>query len=255
MSGSKTWATVAAAFSVVGIAILSLPLNHPAVKVVVALATFAFVTLLYTISRAAAQTAENASCAGASSEAIAAAIEDALEGRKADSNVLGGKLADAVDKVSERIENLSDELSQLSPSDELTSLVKEEVFNNVLWREFNRATRYKTPLTIAMIDVSPATDDCLRDAAGLILRLVRETDVAARYGERFAVVMPETGKQGAGEFAVRLAKAAEEEFAPTNGGGLRIKMAVGAASLPEDAAKTAPDLVAQSSTALEKAMK
>jgi len=190
-------------------------------------------------------------------------INAALEGRVPDLTGVPEALAAAVTEVAERIEGLSAEVSDLSPSDELTSLAKENVFNNVLWREFNRSERYKEPLSLVLLEIDDIekfaaergradADRVLRHVASVMLQVIRETDLAARYGdERFVVVMPQTGLDGAREFIGRLRKAVEAGGTEINGGSVRPCVSAGAASVPDDGIRTAPDLVARAAAALE----
>ena len=153
----------------------------------------------------------------------------------------------------------------MSPSDELTSLAKEDVFNNVLWREFNRALRYKGSVSVALVEVGAfdqykekhggeAAEQVVREVASVMLQMVRETDLAARYGrDTFAVIMPETGAQGAGEFAQRLRAAVIDALSKKAGDGAEVKVSVGFASVPSDDIKTAPELVEKAALSLENA--
>ena len=190
-------------------------------------------------------------------------ISAALEGQAPDLTGLPGPLAAAITEVAERIEALTSEVSDLSPRDELTSLAKESVFNNVLWREFNRAERYKEPLSLVLLEVDDfekfagdrgraEADKLLRQVASVILQVIRETDLAARYGDdRFVVVMPQTGLEGAREFIGRLRKAIEAGDGDMNGGSARPRVSAGAASVPGEGVRTAPDLVSRAATALD----
>jgi diguanylate cyclase (GGDEF)-like protein len=84
--------------------------------------------------------------------------------------------------------------------------------------------------------------------------MVRESDLAARYGEdRLAIIMPETGHDGAAEFSQRLSRAIEETAVDGNGGGIKVSVSIGLASLPADDVATAPDLVEKAARALEQA--
>jgi len=195
-------------------------------------------------------------------QGAANAIDKALDGEEPDTSGLDPMVAEAVKRVAGRVDGLLREIVELSPSDELTSLAKEEVFNNVLWREFTRATRYGKPLSVALVEIevfegadrqhgSQAGREVTRHVASVILQMVRETDLAAKYGEdRFAVIMPETGQEGAMEFAGRLSRAVREGEFKADGGTVNLGVTVGVASVPSQDIKTAPDLVKKAAAAL-----
>jgi len=255
---TRTWAAVLAAFAVVSAAILIVLSRDPAWAVIPGFVAIVCISFLY--MRAAHENKGQAN-----PEKTAEFITAVLNGEKPDLSSVDPALKGALADLSERIDGLSEEISELSPSDELTSLAKENVFNNVLWREFNRAERYKEPLSLVLLEVEQFEetvekrgekegDRLLKHVASIILQMVRETDLAARYGqERFAVIMPATAQKGALEFAQRLRKAVEEGRIDMNGGSMALSIAIGAASVPGEGIKTAPDLVEKAAASLDAA--
>ena len=125
------------------------------------------------------------------------------------------------------------QLRQLALFDGLTGLGNRRHFDQTLDREFQRALRHASSLSLALIDVDhfkafndlhghQGGDECLRAVATAISgKLRRPTDLAARYGgEEMAVLLPSTDEAG----AVVLAH------------GVRLTVSVGVASLvPEEA--------------------
>ena len=100
----------------------------------------------------------------------------------------------------------------LSVTDDLTHLYNSRYLNQVLRRETKRASRSGRPLSLLFIDLDgfKAVNDthghlfgsrALVEAAAVIRSSARETDVVARFGgDEFALVLPDTGGEGA--FAV-----------------------------------------------------
>ena len=94
--------------------------------------------------------------------------------------------------------------------DTLTNIPNRRQFDQDLIREWNRAIREKTPLSILMIDVDhfkmyndsyghQQGDVALQTVAGAITSsLKRSIDIAARWGgEEFSVLLPNTALEGA----------------------------------------------------------
>lgn len=255
---SKTWTAVCAALAVVSSAVLVVMCKNPAWGIVPGLVAIACVTLMYVDAMRSGK-------GPADSDQAAKLITAVLDGEKPDLSGLDPALKEALADVSERIEGLSMEITELSPSDDLTSLAKENVFNNVLWREYNRSDRYKEPMSVVLAEVDQYErivekhgagegDRLLKHVASILLQIVRETDLAARYGqERFAIIMPQTAEKGALEFAERLRKAVEEGRLDINGGSTAISVAIGVASVPGEGIRTAPDLVDKAAKALNDA--
>jgi diguanylate cyclase (GGDEF)-like protein len=94
--------------------------------------------------------------------------------------------------------------------DGLTGLANRRCFNETIERELQRATRSGRPLSLIMVDIDhfktfndqyghPAGDACLRAVSTAVQGVLRRPpDMAARYGgEEFAILLPETGIDGA----------------------------------------------------------
>ncbi len=129
-------------------------------------------------------------------------------------------------------ERLRQELGQArknSLTDELTGLPKREVFIKQLEAEIGRVKRYGFALALAVIDVDnlesvnkrygrAAGDAVLRCYAGEILSKFRTYDLVARYGgDEFAVLFPNTQKDGAMHALEKARKTATSTFIHQDG--------------------------------------
>ncbi|RZI97915.1 MAG: diguanylate cyclase [Brevundimonas sp.] len=115
--------------------------------------------------------------------------------------------------VSER-QALQMRLEREAVTDSLTGLANRRAFDETLEREWARAVRADTELSLILLDVDHfkpfndryghhAGDACLRDVAKAIQDVVRRPgDLAARYGgEEIAVILPRTPPAGAAKVA------------------------------------------------------
>lgn len=109
------------------------------------------------------------------------------------------------------------ELKRLASLDAVTDVPNHEYFQDFLEREWRRAQRELTPISLIVIDLdhfkayserlgSEAGDNCLRLVAGALHSVVgRPGDLVARYGgEEFVVVLGRTDSDGAYELAGKL---------------------------------------------------
>lgn len=143
----------------------------------------------------------------------------------------------------------------LSVTDDLTQLYNSRYMNQVLRREAKRASRSGRPLSFLFIDLDEfkgvndvhghlAGSQALVEAAGVIRGSARETDVVARFGgDEFALVLPDTGSEGAAAVGERIReRLAAHVFLGGEGLTLRLTASVGVATLP-DVAASAEELV------------
>lgn len=112
-------------------------------------------------------------------------------------------------------------LQALAARDGLTNLHNRRSFDATLASEFRRCSREGEPLSLLMIDIDHfklfndrfghlGGDTCLKQVAEAIGDVLRQGDIAARYGgEEFGVILPATGRCGAGKVAERLRSAVE----------------------------------------------
>lgn len=133
-------------------------------------------------------------------------------------------------------------------TDDLTGLFNHRYFRKMLQRELDRADRYQTPLSLLFFDVDHfkrLNDECghavgdvtLQLVAEAIAACVRTSDFACRYGgEEFAVIAPETSKEGAVLLAERIRiRIARLEVPEAEAVERRVTISGGVAAFPVDA--------------------
>jgi diguanylate cyclase (GGDEF)-like protein len=143
----------------------------------------------------------------------------------------------------------------LSVTDDLTHLFNSRYLNIVLRRETKRASRSGRPLSLLFIDLDgfKGVNDthghlfgsrALVEAAAVIRGSARETDVVARFGgDEFALVLPDTGGEGAFAVGERIReRIADYKFLAGDGLDIHLTASVGVATLP-DVAASAEELV------------
>ncbi len=130
-------------------------------------------------------------------------------------------------------------------SDRMTDLFNHSHFKTRLYAEINRVKRYKLDLSLALFDIDnfkhfndtyghQLGDKVLKKVASIIQANSRDqVDIPCRYGgEEFAVILPETSKEGAIYFAERIRKAVETMQIDFEGEQLSVTISGGIATFP-----------------------
>lgn len=106
--------------------------------------------------------------------------------------------------------------------DPLTNLHNRRVMESALQREFDRAWRYGSSLSLVFMDLDDFKlvndtyghdlgDRLLKHVADLLRQACRSSDLVTRYaGDEFVLLLPETGEEEASSFIERLARLFEE---------------------------------------------
>ena len=143
----------------------------------------------------------------------------------------------------------------LSVTDDLTRLYNARYLNMALRRETRLAQRAGRPLSLLFIDLDGfksindshghlAGSRALVEAGTVVRLSSRETDIVARFGgDEFALVLPDTGSQGALAVGERIReRIARHRFLAAEGLDIHLTASIGAATFP-DAAATPDELV------------
>jgi diguanylate cyclase (GGDEF)-like protein len=123
-------------------------------------------------------------------------------------------------QVQQKLEAVNVELQRLATIDGLTQIANRRRFEEYLNQEWQRLKRDQRPLSLIICDVDffklyndtyghRAGDRCLQKIAQAIKDIIkRPADLVARYGgEEFAVILPDTGVQGAIHVAKKICDA------------------------------------------------
>ena len=137
----------------------------------------------------------------------------------------------------------TEQLEVLSTIDDLTQIYNRRKFFELAKEEISRNSRYKHGLTMIIIDIDnfkkindfyghQMGDEILQRLTSTISSLIRDTDIFGRIGgEEFSLVLPETPKQSAKEFAERMRACIENEKHPNIE---RITVSMGLTQLYDD---------------------
>ncbi len=162
------------------------------------------------------------------------------------------------------LERVNGKLAELAVIDELTGVPNRRFFNHVAAREWARAAREGSPLSLILIDIDhfkwyndhyghQRGDECLRRVAlALAGEARRPGDVVARYGgEEFAALLARTALPGALSVAETLRTRVEAlglEHGASPGG--RVTISLGVASTVPQRARSLESLLGAADSAI-----
>jgi len=148
------------------------------------------------------------------------------------------------------------ELEYHSTHDPLTGLHNRRYFDQLLDDEMGRSERYQRTFAVLLVDLDdfkdindtyghPSGDGVLKLVADIMLRVTRKGDVVSRIGgDEFAILLVETGAEGAMAVAEKLrTELRQKSCAGESGRSFHVTASIGVVTYPEDA-KSVSDLMA-----------
>lgn len=144
---------------------------------------------------------------------------------------------------------LYETVRELSILDGLTQVFVRRHFLERFEDELKRSIRYHFSMAVLMLDVDHfkrlndkyghlVGDATLKQVADVIKKSVRRVDIISRYGgEEFAIVLPETDKQGALEVAERIRSEVAHSHFKTYDEHTQVTVSIGVTCTPDDLPK------------------
>lgn len=123
----------------------------------------------------------------------------------------------------EALARANDLLEEKASTDVLTGIANRRRFDDALLREISRASRHSEPLSVVMFDIDNfkevndtyghhVGDLVLTRLVGMVLSLLRDEDLLARWGgEEFVILLPQTTIDAGIEMAERLRRTVEND--------------------------------------------
>lgn len=169
-------------------------------------------------------------------------------------------------EMQQQLVDMAGQLEQLSAHDDLTGIFNRRHFGATLDHAFDHSSRYRRPLSVAIIDVDrfksindsyghQVGDAVLAEVARRFSSSVRSSDYLARYGgEEFVVLLPETQLDDAVSFGEKLRAAVASVPVPIAGGeALPVTVSIGTASLTHTQFVSPSEMIAAADQALYRA--
>ncbi len=171
-------------------------------------------------------------------------------------------LEEKVRERTEELRKLNEKLHELTITDDVTGLYNQRFLIPRVADEFTRAGRYKTALSIIMIDldffkqVNDTHDHIfgsrvLKRVGEIMLKVVRNTDLVGRYGgDEYVIVLPHTDLDNACRAALRIREALEGANVGDEEDIYSVTASFGVASILGCSAKSGEELLRAADRAL-----
>ena len=165
--------------------------------------------------------------------------------------------------VTER-RKMAKRLEEIALIDVLTGIANRRSFMQRIDTEFSRAQRYKTPLSLLMIDIDDfkkindglghlAGDQVLRHISAVFREYFRDADFPGRIGgDEFGVILPNTTLADARQLAERIRAIISEEYVEYDQNQFKFTMSFGVAEMHESV-KDVDELIRKADEALYRA--
>jgi diguanylate cyclase (GGDEF)-like protein len=172
------------------------------------------------------------------------------------------EIEDYAETLEVEIAKQTRKLSEMASRDGLTGLINQRVFYEKLRYEISRSTRLSQTLSLVYFDLDgfkavndikghQEGDNILIATASALNAVIRDTDIAARYGgDEFCVILPATGKEETLAMVNRLIASFEEKMA-----GSAVTLSVGVVTVAPGEGKSADELVKMADGAMYNAKK
>lgn len=156
---------------------------------------------------------------------------------------------------------LYEQVTELAIIDGLTDVFVRRHFMERFAEELVRSERMGFPLSLLLLDIDHfkrhndemghlVGDAVLKEVARLLKRSIREIDLVGRYGgEEFAVLLPDTPREGALQVAERIRAAVDTHVFKAYDESVHVTVSIGVAGFPKDA-KTGQGLIDEADRAL-----
>lgn len=165
-------------------------------------------------------------------------------------------------RIRQEITRANKKMAKMAIFDALTGLYNRHYMDEVLPREFNRAVRYDTDLSVIILDLDNFKnvndsfghsfgDFVLKEFSSRIIINTRESDCCFRYGgEEFLILLPQTDTEGAEGMAEKIRILCENEPYKNDRHEKAVTVSIGTSSLKEHPAARPEELVDKADKAL-----
>ncbi len=147
-----------------------------------------------------------------------------------------------------RMVRLEKSLRQMSERDSLTGVLNRRMFQNLIEREWNRASRHALALSVVLLDIDffkkindehghAVGDAALVAVANILRQECRPSDYICRYGgEEFLALLTQTDEEGAARWAERIRAKLADHVIKANEKHVRLTVSLGVAQKLADTA-------------------
>ena len=167
----------------------------------------------------------------------------------------------------DRLENLTENFLGVTTLDTLTGLYTRSHFTDMLKKEIARSQRYKTPLSLLVMDLDNfkgvnhlyghhTGDAILAEVGSFLKKHARKTDVVSRYyGQQFAIMLIHSAAEMAQSVAERLRELLAKYCFRIGANPIYITASIGLVSMNADMEKSHTEFLDDGIHALKQAKK